>query len=386
MANIDPGGVFAQIIGTRMCVSEQDWEMCVGVIVNKLRGEEKYFEPGPTILERMVGKPVFVVPFLSDLHLPEEDGLGIERRLTWEKHGHQRSDNKENKPVVVVVAYPYTSIADDLCPLEQDERFHVEWRRKRIPKPYPSTTAVILPGSRLTLKDLKWLGDSGWADFLRKHRSAGGVILGLCGGYQMLGRSVTDLDGTEGIAETRQGIGLLPIATVIAPPECKVVTRRKAQLYPSGIHVEGFELHCGVSKVLPEQLQSLGRTSGISPLLAFEDGRPEGMRLGTVKGTYLHGILRSAKARIELLVPHPKAFPSLKKGTAVEDPLDKFANHLECCGLNYKTLHDMIFGAVQENLGEDNNKEEEEKVSNVEERQSEMDQSEYLPAPPSPPR
>ncbi|KAL3910326.1 MAG: hypothetical protein SGILL_007736 [Bacillariaceae sp.] len=352
VANNEPGGVFAQVVGTRMCVPEQDWEMCVGVVVNKLRGQDKDFEPGPTILERMVGKPVFVVPFLSDLHLPEESGLGIERRLAWETHGRQHNENKENKPVVVVVAYAHTLIADDLFPLEQDERFHVEWRRRHIPKPYPATTAVILPGSQLVMKDLKWLFDSGWADFIRRHRAAGGVILGLCGGYQMLGRSLADPDATDKITGTRQGIGLFPIATTIAPPICNVITRRKAQLYPSGVHVEGFELHCGVSKVLPEQLQSLGRASGISPLLAFEDGRPEGMRLGTVKGTYLHGILQSAKARVELLVPDPKVFPSLKSDTPVEDPLDRFANHLESCGLDYKKICSMIFGSEQENSRE----------------------------------
>jgi adenosylcobyric acid synthase len=121
--------------------------------------------------------------------------------------------------------------------------------------------------------DLKWLIDSGWADFIRKHCAAGGTVLGLCGGYQMLGRKIVDPDAVEGIAGSKQAIGLLPITTTIAPAECKVVTRRKGQLYPSGIHVEGFELHCGISQVLSEQVRLLGRASGISPLLAFEDGR-----------------------------------------------------------------------------------------------------------------
>jgi adenosylcobyric acid synthase len=380
---MDCGGVFAQVVGTRMCVPEKDWEMCVGVIINKLRGEEEHFEPGPTILERMVGKPVFIVPFLDNLHLPEEDGLGLEQRLSWEKHGNQRSENKENKPVVVVVAYPYTSIADDLFPLEQDERFHVEWRRKRIPKPYPSTTAVILPGSRRTMIDLKWLFDSGWANFIRRHRSAGGVVLGLCGGYQMLGRNVADPDGTEGIAEMRQGIGLFPISTTIAPPQCKVVTRRNAQLYPSGIHVEGFELHCGVLQVLPEQVQSIGRACGISPLLAFEDGRPEGMRLGSVKGTYLHGILRSAKARVELLVANPKFFPSLKNAETVEEPLDRLANHLESCGLDCNVLNSMIFGRREDH---DRDYGKEEKSDESTKKHAEKQQKVGLRAPPSPPR
>jgi adenosylcobyric acid synthase len=343
VANIDCGGVFAQVVGTKMCVSERDWALCVGVIVNKLRGETKYFEPGPRMLERMVGKPVYVVPFLDDLNLPEEDGLGIERRLAWEKGVLTRQSNMLGKPVVVVVAYPHTAIADDLCPLEQDERFHVEWRRKRMPKLYPSTTALILPGSRLTMIDMKWLIDSGWADFIRKHRAAGGSVVGLCGGYQMLGRTLSDPVAVEGVAETRQGIGLLPISTIIAPVECKVVKPRKGQLYPSGIHVEGFELHCGVSNVLSEQVRMLGRDSGIAPLLAFENGKPEGMRLGKVCGTYLHGIFRSEEARVELLVPNKKNFPALKYSKTLEDPLDRFAHHVASCGLSYEGLCSMMF-------------------------------------------
>lgn len=352
MANIDCGGVFAQIVGTKMCVPERDWDLCVGVIVNKLKGEAKYFEPGPTMLERMVGKPIFVVPFLNDLNLPEEDGLGIERRLAWEKDGLEKKENKDEKPVVVVVAYPHTAIADDLCPLEQDERFHVEWRRQRMPKPYPSTTAVVLPGSRLTMMDLKWLIDSGWADFVRKHRAAGGIVVGLCGGYQMLGRTVTDPEAVEGIAGSRQGVGLLPISTTIAHAECKVVQPRKGQLYPSGIDVEGFELHCGFSQVISDQVKLLGRASGISPLLAFENGKPEGMRLGMVCGTYLHGIFRSEKARVELLIPNKKHFPSLKQTKEIEDPLDRFANHVSMCGLNYDRLQEMIHRSETEGVGQ----------------------------------
>lgn len=333
-----------------MCCSERDWNLCVGVIVNKLRGEPKYFEPGPTMLERMVGKPIYVVPFLNDLNLPEEDGLGIERRLAWEK-SHSMSpredqaykeDESGKKPVVVVVAYPHTAIADDLCPLEQDLRFHVEWRRKKIPKPYPHTTAVILPGSRLTLADLKWICDSGWLTFIRKHVAAGGNVLGLCGGYQMLGWQVNDPDAVEGPAGTRQGIGLLPINTTIAAAECKVVTPRSGQLYPSGVQVEGFELHCGISEVLAEKVSLLGKNSEISPLLALSSGKPEGMQLGHVRGTYLHGILRSAKARTELLVPNKKDFPSLKTNVPVVDSLDKFASHLSSCGLDFQNLSNLV--------------------------------------------
>lgn len=343
VANIDCGGVFAQILGTKACLSEKDWSLCKGVIVNKLRGEVKYFEPGPKMLEKMIQKPVFVVPYLNDLNLPEEDGAGIERRLAWENsHVETTSErDKPKKPLVVVVAYPHTAIADDLCPLENDSRFCVQWRRRNIPKPYPHTTAVVLPGSRLTRLDLKWLHNSGWAKFLQKHVTAGGVVLGICGGYQMMGWTVEDPTATEGTTGAKDALGLLPVETIIQPIECKIVRPQRGRLYPSKIPINGFELHCGRSDIV----RNLGgaRTQGIHPLLVLESGRPEGMISGNVKGTYVHGILRTSKARVELLIPDKKEYPGLfKEGEASVDPLDRLAHHLEDCGLTYEVLKGML--------------------------------------------
>lgn len=290
---------------------------------------------------------MFVVPFLDNLNLPEEDGMGIERRLAWESSGPTKSDKEKDKkmlPLVIVVAYPHTAISDDICPLERDARFHVQWRRRRIPRQtYPHVTAVILPGSKLTRLDLKWLNDSGWSDYIRKHAAAGGNVLGLCGGYQMLGWSVEDPLSVEGSAGSKQGLGLLPIDTTLAPAECKVVSPRKGKLLPSQVDVEGFELHCGQSRIL-EHVSGTRIKQHIHPLLTFEDGRPEGMCSGRVRGTYLHGILASPIARVELLIPeNDGTFPELiKTATESKDPLDRFAEHLESCGLNFSTVISMM--------------------------------------------
>ena len=178
----------------------------------------------------MVEKPIFVVPFLPNINLPEEDGMGIERRIRREGD-HDHSENQEEsasrKLVVVVVAYPYLAMADDLCPLEADDRFDVQWRRERIPRPYPHTSAVILPGSRWTRRDLKWIHDSGWGRFLLLHMSKGGAILGLCAGYQMLGRTVDDPLNVEGKDGSRKGLAFLPVETTMAKAECKIVTPMK---------------------------------------------------------------------------------------------------------------------------------------------------------------
>jgi adenosylcobyric acid synthase len=178
VANDEIGGVFAQVVGTKMCVSKRDWSLCVGIIVNKVKSEIKDFLLGLKMLEQMTGKPLYAMPFIDDLDAPNEISIDIERKLTWEKGGcskrdHQSEANRLNrlkreKPCVVVVAYPHTTISNDLYPIEKDNRFHLEWRRKRLPKLYPVTTAVILPGSRLPLLDLKWLRVSFSLDFSLK--------------------------------------------------------------------------------------------------------------------------------------------------------------------------------------------------------------------------
>ena len=142
VADIDKGGVFAQIVGTKACVTEQDWELCCGVIVNRLCGEARYFEPGPTMIAEMVNKPVFIVPWIYDLHLPEEDGVGIETRLRQEHQLHHHRATGQ-KAVVVIVAYPHIAKDSDLIPLEQDRNIVLEWQRHMLPPPYPKTYAII---------------------------------------------------------------------------------------------------------------------------------------------------------------------------------------------------------------------------------------------------
>jgi len=355
VANDESGGVFAQVVGTKMCLSKSDWDLCVGVIVNKVKGGIEHFPAGMEMLEQMAGKPLFVVPFLDNWNVQKGAGIDIEKRLAWEKKAYDKKhrDDEETgkmnrstreKPVVVVVVYPHSTISNDLGPLENDSRFCLEWRRKRLPKPYPITTAVILPGSRLTLLDLKWLQDSGWSDFIREHVAVGGTVLGLCGGYQMLGWNI------KGETNIKQGIGLLPISSIVKPVECKHVNRMKGQLYPSGVCVEGFEINCGSSEVvLSERKNTVDVYQGMAPLLAYQNGKPEGMLLGRVKGTCIHGILRSASVRLELLVPKEdrKRFRSTlleSSRVSIDDPLDYLANNLQFSGLNHERLRKMIFG------------------------------------------
>jgi adenosylcobyric acid synthase len=413
VANIDPGGVFAQIVGTKACVTERDWELCAGIVVNKLRGETKYFEPGPAMIEEMVGKKVFVVPYKYDLNLPEEDGLGVERRLAKEHllsstsstGSDDNAKKMKNKPTVVVLAYPHVAITSDLTPLESDPLLNVEWRRHVLPDaPYPHVEAIILPGSRLTRSDLDWLKTTPWFDFLKQHAAKGGAILGLCGGYQMLGMTVADPDGVEGAPGVSDGLGLLPVETTIATASCKIVTPRAGVLYhpcgttttPGGdsvdadglvvedlkaLSVEGFELHCGrTAKITDNDTEQNNTTSteqggaadgpeptastlgSAQPLVIFTDDisktmhdtnggdasseaatDEEGIRVGRVCGTYLHGILAKRKVRRALLLGEDVVHDTDKEDEQEEvDSLDLFANHLADCGLDFETVSNMI--------------------------------------------
>ena len=319
----------------------------------------------------MVGKPIFIVPYLYDINLPEEDGLGVERRLANEnKYSihhkienddssiENRNDKKIKKSVVVVVAYPHVSITDDLTPLETDPRFRVEWRRKELPQIYPHTTCIILPGSRLSLRDLIWLTEeTEWGICIKNHVKAGGHVLGLCGGYQMLGMVLDDAMGVEGTKGIQNGLGLLPVETKIEAPKCKVVKPQAATLLKydyeqndlilnetEGVSVEGFELHCGQTKIVKQYLNG----EKALPLIRICDEnrngeiKEEGIRCGNIKGSYLHGILKTAAARRMLLCNETSGDSVTMEGEDKMDnsmdPLDRLATHLEDCGLDFVCL------------------------------------------------
>lgn len=354
VANIDPGGVFAQIVGTKACVTEKDWDLCVAVIVNRLRGETKYFEPGPAILEEMVGKPIFVVPFMYNINLPEEDGLGVERRLkkeshlttTMEENSHNPRTAKDHRHSVIVIAYPHIAITSDLTPLENDKAFDVQWRRNNIPNTsYPDITAIILPGSKLTRSDLKWLKQSPWMSYIQNFVRKGGKILGLCGGYQILGEEVADPKGIEGDAGTSVGLGLLPAQTTIEPADAKIIRPRRGILYGSNVAVKGFELHCGRTLLTKNE-----NADEFLPLVSYSDCElyptcktTDGLTNGRVSGTYLHGLLTSRTLRRKLLLDSeaPDFGNDDEKRDGEddeEDPLDKFAAHLERSGLTFDKI------------------------------------------------
>lgn len=234
VADIDKGGVFAQIVGTKALVDAADWELCCGVVVNRLRGDPKYFEPGPTMIQELVGKPVFVVPWLDGLNLPDEDGMGTERRLTEQRQRQRRQAMQGSAllPLVVVCVCPHIAITSDLVPLDMDESVDVDWLTDPPCSQQRPVQCVILPGSKIVRQDIDYMVRTGWFAFLRDFAAGGGRIIGVCGGYQILGLEVSDPLAVEGEAGCSRGLGLLPVETTLAHASAKRVRPVRGHIHP----------------------------------------------------------------------------------------------------------------------------------------------------------
>ena len=271
VGDIDRGGVIASLVGTHRILTDQDRAMIAGYIINKFRGDVSLFDDGLTAIESFTDWPCFgVVPWLKNAgRLPPEDSVALERLA--------QSNANKDATVVAVPVYDRIANFDDLDPLIHDPNFDVRFIKsgERLPS---AAQIVILPGSKSTISDLARLRDNGWdADIQTLHKD-GAQIIGLCGGYQMLGRVIHDPEGIEGDAQSVQGLGLLDIETVMAPTKkVREVTGFAPRL---GKDVTGYEIH-------------LGETEGpdcARPMVMI-DGRPDGASSldGRVWGSYLHG-------------------------------------------------------------------------------------------------
>ncbi|SDF85442.1 adenosylcobyric acid synthase (glutamine-hydrolysing) [Massilia sp. PDC64] len=280
VADIDRGGVFAHIVGTLACLSESERARIKGFVINRFRGDIKLLEPGLDWLEQQTGKPVLaVLPYLHGLYLDAEDAV----QAVTPGAGSFR---------VVVPSYPRMSNHTDFDAL----RVHpdVDLRFVREGEPVPDADLIILPGSKNTRGDLAWLHAQGWPDRIRRHLRYGGKVIGICGGFQMLGSCVDDSHGVEGTPGHSKGLGLLGLGTTLTRQKRLAQVTGRCVFAPDAMDaaVAGYEIHMGVS------------TGDALSRPAFEiDGRPEGACSddGQVLGTYLHGLFDHADACAALL-------------------------------------------------------------------------------------
>lgn len=271
--DIDRGGVFAQLYGTVALLEQEERARIAGLVINKFRGDVEILRPGLAMLEEKTGLPVLgVVPYL---HVEIEDEDSLSERL---------NANRAVKPLdAAVIRLPHISNFTDFMPLEQHELLGVRYvqRARELGRP----DLVILPGTKNTMEDLLWLRQNGLEAAALKLAHAGTPILGVCGGYQMLGQTLDDPQGTEsGRPMALSGLGLLPTRTVFDAQKRRMQVRAAAQgeLF-GGARLTGYEIHNGRTAV------------GGAPFCVLEDGTPEGCVNRNVFGTYLHGLFDSGE-------------------------------------------------------------------------------------------
>ena len=305
--DIDRGGVIAQLVGTRTVIDPTDADMIVGFLVNRFRGDPRLFDEGYRFIEESTGWRGFgVLPHFADAwRLPAEDALDLAR--TGGKDG------------VKVVCLTFSRIAnfDDLDPLAQEPGVALTMLQPGRALP-GDCDLVILPGSKSTRGDLDFLRAQGWDIDLTAHWRRGGKILGICGGYQMLGRVLRDPEGIEGPPGETPGLGLLDIETEITPR--KRLGETVAIHAASGREFYGYEIHMG---------RSHGPDCGRP--FAHVAGRPEGAVSpeGQVSGSYLHGMFRNDAFRAAYLEVLGATSGSSSYDATVERTLDDLAEHME---------------------------------------------------------
>ncbi|WP_374526655.1 cobyric acid synthase [Sphingopyxis sp.] len=307
VGDIDRGGVIASIVGTKAVIDPDDAAMIHGFLINKFRGDPALFDDGYREIERRSGWRGFgVIPWLDAVkHLPSEDAVILER------------DTRATDGAIVVACPILPRIAnfDDLDPLKLEPAVRLVMVAPGQPIP-AGAALVILPGSKATIADLAALRNEGWDIDIAAHVRRGGHVLGLCGGYQMLGRHVADPDRIEGTVKTAAGLAMLDVETRLAPMK----TLRAVTGTALGAPMRGYEMH-------------MGETTGAGTARPFAaiDGRPEGAVStdGRIMGSYVHGVLASADVRRALLARLGANGAGLDYDAAVDSALDTIAAAIE---------------------------------------------------------
>ena len=314
--DIDRGGVFAQLYGTCELLRPEEKARIKGLIVNKFRGDREILEPGLQMLEERVHIPVVgVVPYVY-VDVDDEDSLA------------PRLNRKKTEKVIdiAVIRLPRLSNFTDFSPLESHPALGV--RYVKTPEELGQPDLIILPGTKNTMDDLVWLRESGLEALVRKANAAGTPVLGVCGGYQMLGEELKNPNHTEGDLDQLKGMGLLPIRTVFSEQKTRTRCQAEVQAAPfAGARLDGYEIHMGETEV-----------NG-SPFCRLSSGQPDGCIRGNVCGTYLHGLFDTGE-----LTERLAQYLAERKGISIADltPL----SHSAYVQKQYDILADTVRGSL----------------------------------------
>ncbi len=284
IADIDRGGVFAHLVGTLELLSDSERARVQGFVINRFRGDLGLLQPGLDWLERRTGKPVLgVLPFLPGLHLEAEDGL-------VPPPARQRREDEADQDClrILVPALPRLSNRTDFDPLCLHPQVRLDFIG--LGQEIPPADLIILPGSKSVRGDLAWLRQQGWEAAIHRHLRYGGKVMGICGGFQMLGRQIHDPLGLEGIPGSSTGLGLLDLETTLEQE--KQLRNVQGWLTLADAPVSGYEIHAGVTRGPALSRPALRLTGGPDGAIHEDD---------QVLGTYLHGLFDSSLALAALL-------------------------------------------------------------------------------------
>ena len=291
VGDIDRGGVFASIVGTFELLTVEERARVQGIIINKFRGDISLLDPGLKFLEDRLGVPVLgVVPHLDTTGLPDEDGVSLDG-VNKEKTGDSRFVN------IAVLRLPRISNFTDFDPLK--EIIDVVVRYIHGPGDLSAIMDVdllIIPGTKNIISDLKWLREIGFADLIGEYLSKGGVLFGICGGFQMLGHEISDPDGVEGEVSSAKGFSLLDMETVLRCEKSTFTVEATASA-SEGALIVGYEIHMGETTSNEAPFATITRRNSDS--VSLSDGAVSAD--GSVFGTYIHGIFDNDSWRDELL-------------------------------------------------------------------------------------
>jgi adenosylcobyric acid synthase len=323
VGDIDRGGIFAQLLGTLWLLEPEEREWVRGLVVNKFRGDPALFSDGVRILEERGGVPVLgVVPFLHNLAIPEEDAVAIDH---WKGVSARPSDTVD----IAVIALPRISNFDDFDAVAGEPGVRLRYVSSALALGRPD--AVILPGSKSTIADLAWLRSQSLVEPIRQLAGEGKAVVGICGGYQMLGEMIRDPEHTESSVEAVPGLGLLPVETTFDRDKATYQARAHVQNGPgwleplNGQWVGGYEIH-------------MGRTVGSRPWLEIEErnNTPVSVQDGAVTGDgriwgcYLHGLFRNETLRRAWLAALGwRAESEASSQPTVEEGLNRLADAVE---------------------------------------------------------
>ncbi|MCD8186427.1 MAG: cobyric acid synthase, partial [Rikenellaceae bacterium] len=324
VADIDRGGVFASVYGTIRLLTEPERKLIAGIIINKFRGDIRLFESGKKMLEELCGVPVLgIIPYYTDIHIEEEDSVALSAKNIRSRFGQVN---------VAVVLLRHMSNFTDFNRLERDPRVHLYYTNNT--EEIAKADIVLIPGSKSTIGDLIELRRNGVAQSIIKACKRGATVVGICGGYQMMGRDIEDPDNREGEVTRLPGLGILPVTTRI---EAEKQTRQVGfRFLDKKQECSGYEIHMGATVPTDDTPES--------PVNVFTDGTTDGYFLnGKCFGTYIHGILDNQAVIDYLLAPYREKLTekSFDYDAFKEEQYDKLADHVRAC-VDMEKLYEIL--------------------------------------------